>query len=90
MALHEHTGRKEPMSQRELRGVPLVGGGRSSAMPGTAPLPALLSKEEAGKLDLFPEKLQEITRSTLSRTYERKGPPTVTRATRESGRFFRG
>lgn len=39
-------------TDRELRGTPLVGRGRSSAIPGTAPLPALLAKEARGKLVL--------------------------------------
>ena len=35
---------------RELRGVPIVGRGLSSAMPGTHPLPAVIAKDERGRL----------------------------------------
>jgi hypothetical protein len=35
---------------RELRGVPIAGRGLSSAMPGTMPLPAVIAKDERGKL----------------------------------------
>lgn len=45
-------------TERELRGTPFVGGRRSSAIPGTDPLPALLAKEARGKLVLsFPDPL---------------------------------
>lgn len=35
---------------REIRGVPIVGRGLSSAMPGTNPLPAVIAKDERGRL----------------------------------------
>lgn len=73
---------------RELRGIPIVGRGVSSAMPGTMPLPALLSKEARGKLFLIPP--DEPERGIVSSHYDRQGAPLATRATRESGRFFRG
>ena len=83
---------KEVQSPRELRGVPLVGPHRSSAIPGTAPLPALLAKERAGKLVLTPrrEPIPVPEEQTLSAHYERRGAPLATRGTRAAGRFFRG
>ncbi len=35
---------------REIRGVPIVGRGLPSAMPGTMPLPYVIAKENRGKL----------------------------------------
>lgn len=80
---------KEIQSPRELRGIPLVGGRRSSAIAGTDPLSTLLRKEARGRMRP-PQSLEPIPRSTLSISYERKGAPQVTRATREAGRFFVG
>lgn len=39
---------------RELRGVPIVGPGRKSAIAGSDPLTALLAKERRGRLVLVP------------------------------------
>lgn len=77
------------LSQRELRGVPLVGGRRSSAIPGTDPLPALLSKEQRGKFVMVPLE-PSVPTEVLSVHYERRGAPLHTRGTREAGRFFKG
>lgn len=48
----QHVSRKlRPfMTEEEARGVPLVGGRRQSAIPGSAPESALLTKERRGKL----------------------------------------
>lgn len=81
----------ESLSAQELRGTPFVGGRRSSAIPGTDPLPATISKDERGKL--FPAPRPRILgpkREILAVHYERRGAPIVTRGTRESGRFFPG
>ena len=81
----------ESFTQRELRGVPFVGGRRSSAMPGSEPLPAVISTDERGKL--FPAPRPRILapqREILTVHYERQGPPLATRGTRESGRFVWG
>lgn len=42
------------MNEREMRALPIVGRGLSSAIPGSAPLPALINKENRGKLLLLP------------------------------------
>lgn len=79
------------LSQRELRGVPLVGGRRSSAIPGTDPLPAVIGKDERGKLfpPPTPARIGRLRTSMVSVHYERRGAPLATRGVRESGRFFR-
>ncbi len=40
------------LTDEEMRGIPLVGGGRMSAIPGSAPERALLEKERRGRLRL--------------------------------------
>ena len=81
----------ESLSAHELRGTPFVGGRRSSAIPGTDPLPATIRKDDAGKL--FPAPRPRIPgpeRGIVSVHYERRGAPLELRGTRESGRFFKG
>lgn len=80
---HEHIA-----TEQELRGVPLVGGRRMSAIAGSSPEHAFIQKESRGKMRRLRESVDSIPREMLSVHYDRKGPPTVTRATRESGRFF--
>jgi hypothetical protein len=43
---------RELQSMRELRGVPIVGRGRSSAILGSDPLRYVLDKERRGRLNL--------------------------------------
>lgn len=75
---------------RELRGIPLVGGHRSSAIPGTDPLPATIGKDEAGRL--FPSKRERIERGReiLAVHYERRGRPLARSGVVDSDRFFKG
>jgi hypothetical protein len=82
----------ESMTQRELRGVPFVGGRRSSAIPGSDPLPAVIAKDERGRL--FPPAVRQpaavsVITEPLVVHYERRGAPLAMRGVRESGRFFR-
>jgi hypothetical protein len=79
----------ESLSAHELRGTPFVGGRRSSAVWGTDPLPAVIAKDDRGRL--FPTRREDPAGSgILAVHYERRGAPLVTRGTRESGRFFAG
>jgi hypothetical protein len=81
---------KEIQSQRELRGVPLAGGRRSSAIPGTDPLPAVIHMDERGKLFPRPKAPARVGRlGVVSVIYERQGPPLARRGAAESGRFFK-
>lgn len=49
-----HVSRKARpfLTEQELRGVPFVGSGVASAIPGTGPERALLAKERRGRLHL--------------------------------------
>jgi len=83
----------ESLSAHELRGTPFVGGRRSSAVQGTDPLPAVISKDERGRL--FPPRKDARREDPppvgiVAVHYERRGAPLVTRGTREAGRFFAG
>jgi hypothetical protein len=89
MPLFQYSSRFEPMSNHELRGVPLVGGRRSSAIQGTDPLPALLAKERAGKLNLTPPEAVPARSEPLLLVPERKGRPLVRTGVVEAGRFFK-
>jgi hypothetical protein len=76
---------REIQSPRELRGVPIVGVRAKSAIQGSDPVEALERRRRAPLPPPEPLPPREI----LSAHYERVGPPVVTRATREAGRFFR-
>lgn len=80
---------RELQSQRELRGIPLVGGRRSSAIPGSDPLFALLLKEGRGKLHLTPPEAAPARSEPLLLVPKRKGRPLVRSGVIEAGRFFK-
>lgn len=82
---------REVQSQRELRGIPLVGGRRSSAIPNSEPLKSLLDKESRGRLK--PKRdLDPIPRASepLLLIPERKGRPLARAGVISAGRFFVG
>ena len=81
----------ESLSPQALRGTPFVGGRRSSAIQGTDPLPAVISKDDRGRLFPVPRpRIPGPQRGIVSVHYERRGAPIELRGTRESGRFFKG
>lgn len=81
----------ESLSAHELRGTPFVGGRRSSAIAGTDPLPAVIAKDDRGRLYPPPARREDPPPvGIVAVHYERRGAPLVTRGTRESGRFFAG
>lgn len=71
---------------RELRGIPLVGKGIASAVPGTNPMLALLHKERKGKLQVQP--LDPIPREEHPPFVTRKRLPTGRRFSAPDGRYF--
>ena len=64
------------LHEDELRGLPMIGGGRMSAIAGSAPERALLEKESRGRLrlqtrpDPIPRSLDEVVE--LDRAIRRK------------------
>ena len=80
---------RETQSPHELRGIPLVGGRRSSAIWNTDPERALFKKEARGRLSPRAA-LEPIPRERepLLLIPERKGRPLVQAAVVSAGRFF--
>lgn len=69
------------LTDEEMRGVPLVGGGRLSAIPGSVPERALLKKERRGRLRLgrpdpiprpVPDEVVELDRAIRKRKLGRR------------------
>lgn len=79
--IHPDTGEKiapAPPSDHALRGTPLVGGRRSSAITGSQPEQALLRKEAKGRLFVVPrDPLPAPEEEVRPRTRKKLGKRTI-------------